>query len=146
MLTKTFIAPHNKEKKYMKINCELFLSDFCIIISFVFLFFRQIFFQNMAYTSTSPTKRTTSAGSSRTNFQHQQPTYSQQQQPSYSQAQEHHIYEEQPYYSNEPNISGQSIGGENRRTGGVCHIFFFFPKLEFLNQLINKSRILFLSF
>jgi hypothetical protein len=77
----------------------------------------------MAYISTSPTKRTTSSGSSRTNFQNQQPTYSQQQ-PSYSQAQEHHIYEEQPYYSNEPNTSRQSIGGENRRTGGVCHVFF----------------------
>jgi hypothetical protein len=83
----------------------------------------------MAYTTANSTKRTIYSGSSRGNLQHEKPTYSQQQ-PSYSHAQEHHVYEEQPHYSNEQTISRQSIGGDNRRSGGVCNIFIF-----------NKHRI-----
>ncbi len=73
----------------------------------------------MAYTNIGSTKRTTHLSSSRGNLQ--QPTYSQKQ-PSYSHAQEHHIFEEQPYYSNEQTTSRQSMGGDNRRTGGVSSI------------------------
>jgi hypothetical protein len=80
----------------------------------------------MAYTSTSSIKRTINSGGSRDSInQYQQPLYSLHQ-PSYSHAQERHIYEEQPYYSNEQTISRQSIGGDTRRPGGVCYVLFFF--------------------
>ena len=71
----------------------------------------------MAYTTTGSTKRTLYTGGSKGNVQHQQPTY--------SHAQEHHIYEEQPYYSNEQTISRQSAGSDSRRTGGVSNVFIF---------------------
>ncbi len=58
----------------------------------------------MAYS----TKRTSYSTSLRN-----QPGYSQQQQPTYSHAQEHRIYEDQPYYANEPTTSR-----DNRRPGG----------------------------
>lgn len=101
----------------------------------------------MAYISSSPTKRTIGSGSSRGSFQHQQPTYSQQQ-PSF--AQEQHIYEEQPYYCNEPNVSKPSTTttAENRRTGGVCDasislfLRFVFEKIYSL----SNQKPLILSF
>jgi hypothetical protein len=78
----------------------------------------------MAYTTTSSVKRSAHSGGSRDSLnQLQQPTYSQQQ-PSYSHAQQSHIYEEQPYYANEQSISRQNIGGESRRPGEVCNVFF----------------------
>ncbi len=78
----------------------------------------------MAYTTTSSNKRTTYTNSSRGDIPTQIPIYSQQK-PSYSHAKEHQIREEQPYYSNEQTSSRQSIGGDNRRAGGVCNIFIF---------------------
>lgn len=92
---------------------------------FFTLIFRFIFLRNiMAYTTTSSSKRTLYSGDPRGSSQLQKPTYSQQQ-PSYSHAEEHHVYEEQPYYTNEPTISRQSISGDTRRTGGVCDVLIF---------------------
>ncbi|CAF1194789.1 unnamed protein product [Adineta steineri] len=75
----------------------------------------------MAYISTSPNKRTTtSSGSSRGSFQHQQ--QQQQQLPTtYVQSSDQHIYEDQPYYSNEQIFPRQSASPENRRAGGVTY-------------------------
>jgi len=57
----------------------------------------------MAYNLTSSTHRTANSGASKSSFQPEQ-----------------HIYEEQPYYANEPPITRQNIGGDSRRSGGVC--------------------------
>ncbi len=69
----------------------------------------------MAHTTTSSTKRTLYSSDSRANTQ----------KPTHSQAQEHHLYEEQPYYSNEQITTRQAVTGDNRRTGGVCYVLIF---------------------
>jgi hypothetical protein len=71
----------------------------------------------MAYSGTTSNLRTTHSGSSRGSLQQQQP----------------HIYEEPPYYANERPTPRQSVGGESRRSAGVCYILILFIK-------INSSR------
>lgn len=75
----------------------------------------------MAYNSTSSTYRTLNSAGSRGSFQQQQ---------------QQHIYEEQPYYSNERPITRQSISRDNRRTGAVCFFIYFFIKKLITNDLI----------
>lgn len=89
----------------------------------------------MAYANTSSSKRTLYSSGSRGSNQLQQPTY--------SHAQEHHVYEEQPYYSNEQTTPRQNIGGDNRRSGGVCDvlIFFFLLKITIDFDLLLTKQI-----
>jgi hypothetical protein len=95
----------------------------------------------MAYTGTNSIKRTIYPSGSQESLRQQKPLYTQQQQiysqqqpiysqqqPTYSVAQERHIYEEQPYYSNEQTISRQSVGGDIHRSDGVCDVLFFILK------------------
>jgi hypothetical protein len=79
-----------------------FLSGFGIFIS---IFFYRFFLDIMAYTGTSSAYRTIISGGSRGSIPKQE-----------------HIYEEQPYYANERPITRQSIGGDNRRSVGVCSL------------------------
>jgi hypothetical protein len=61
----------------------------------------------MAYNVTNSPHRRIGSSGSRDGFQQQS----------------QHIYEEQPYYANERPMTRQSVGGDGRRTGGVCDIF-----------------------
>jgi len=77
----------------------------------------------MAYANTNSSKRALYTRNTRGNSRSSE-------QPTYSHAQEQHIYEEQPYYSNERPTSRQNLSGDNRRSDGVCNL----PSFAFISS------------
>ncbi len=109
MVTKTWLnwsGMHEKKRRSGDgREREFFRASICALFVVDFLF--QTFFSHvMAYNVTNPTNRTNNSAGSRSSFQ-----------------QDQHIYEEQPYYANERPLTRQSIGGDSRRTAGVCSSF-----------------------
>jgi len=87
---------------------EHFLPRFLHVqyLLLIFFLFLEPFLHIMAYNVTSSNYGKINSGGSKGSYQQRQ--------------QEEHIYEGDPYYVNDRLVTRQSVGGDGRRTGGVC--------------------------
>jgi hypothetical protein len=87
---------------------EHFLPRFLHVqyLLLIFFLFLEPFLHIMAYNVTSSNYGKINSGGSKGSYQQRQ--------------QEEHIYEGDPHYVNDRLVTRQSVGGDGRRTGGVC--------------------------